>query len=184
MIQLHTFEARVTALEVQVPDCMSDIGGHAVFSGCNDEINNGLDTTDSTIGYGNLMVGYNTNTQTYARTGSHNVVIGNDHGYSSYGGIVAGFANQILGAWSTVTGGQDNIANSVYSTGSGGQHNQANGSAASVSGGQNNQATNANASVSGGNTNIANNNSTVSGGQNRTSTSANDWTGGGLNQHS
>ena len=179
---VDVLDARLTALENQVPDCLSDVGGDAVFSGCNVEINNGVGTTSTANGSGNLIVGYNANSQNYARSGSHNVVVGDDHGYSQYGGIVAGLANQILGPWSTVTGGQNNSATKLASSVSGGQNNTASGGASSVSGGQSNQATHANASVSGGNQNTAGaGNASVTGGTNNTASGTNSSVNGGLN---
>ena len=59
---------------------------------------------------GNLIVGYNTDVG-WPRTGSHNLIVGDRHGYTSYGGFVAGELNSIAAAWATVTGGQWNLAN-------------------------------------------------------------------------
>ena len=175
-------EARVEALENQVPDCLADDSGDAVFSGCNVYIVNGLGATNTVNGTGNLIVGYNANSQTYARTGSHNVVVGDDHGYSSFGGFVAGLANQILGPSASVSGGQNNQATKIASSVSGGQNNLADGGASSVSGGQNNQATAASSSVSGGQSNTASGGaSSVTGGQNNQATNANASVNGGRN---
>ena len=44
---------------------------------------------------GNIIVGYNENTNNYTRGGSHNIVVGADHNYTSYSGIVSGHANQL-----------------------------------------------------------------------------------------
>ena len=37
--------------------------------------------------------------------GSHNLIVGGNHSYSSYGGFVAGDTNTISGPYATVTGG-------------------------------------------------------------------------------
>ncbi len=56
---------------------------------------NDTETTDGVInGTGNIIIGYNEGTSE-ERTGSHNLVIGTDHSFSSYGGIVAGTDNEI-----------------------------------------------------------------------------------------
>jgi hypothetical protein len=53
-----------------------------VISGANLRIVNGLGSTDTTNGVGNLIVGYNEPRQfdlPDIRTGSHNVVVGQEH---------------------------------------------------------------------------------------------------------
>ena len=81
-------------------------GPHIIFTGANVHIRSGSGyTDDAPNGLGNLIVGYNENPWTYARTGSHNMVIGPEHGYSSYGGFVAGVRNRISGVDSSVSGG-------------------------------------------------------------------------------
>src|SRR5207244_9575129 len=66
------------------------------FSGINVQIVSGSGTTDAAVnGKGNLIVGYNANTGAHARTGSHNLVVGDEHTYISYGGLVAGFHNTV-----------------------------------------------------------------------------------------
>src|SRR5690606_35194649 len=82
---------RLQDLEEQVPDCLKAPDAEtAVFEGCNVQIVNGVGATDSTNALGNLIIGYNENQSGYARNGSHNLVVGRDHGYTSYGGFVAG----------------------------------------------------------------------------------------------
>jgi hypothetical protein len=46
------------------------------------------------------------NLQIVSGSGSHNLVIGSDHIYSSSGGLVAGDSNQISGRSASITGGQ------------------------------------------------------------------------------
>ena len=96
-------------------------GPHIIFTGANVHIRSGSGyTDDAPNGLGNLIVGYNENPWTYARTGSHNMVIGPEHGYSSYGGFVAGVRNRISGVDSSVSGGRFNQANGNQSSVSGG----------------------------------------------------------------
>jgi len=93
-------------------------------------------------GLGNLIVGYNeTGTLLHGdlevRTGSHNLVVGPGHTYSSYGGVVAGFMNKSTGVYATVTGGSENTAGAPASSVSGGNFCRALGNFSSVSGGVN-----------------------------------------------
>jgi hypothetical protein len=84
------------------------------------------------------------------RDGSHNLVVGPDHSYSSYGGLVAGIANAINGPDASVSGGNFNTASGLYASVSGGHGNTASGEEASVSGGDLNTASDIHTSVSGG----------------------------------
>jgi hypothetical protein len=90
-----------------------------------------------------------------ARTGSHNLVIGDFNSYSSYGGLVAGTRNTISGPGGSVSGGSDNTASGGYASVSGGSSNMAAGEAASVTGGYSNLAADLGATVSGGASNYA-----------------------------
>ncbi len=160
-------EARLSALENQVPTCLSDDDGTALFTGCNVQIVSGSGETDGALnGTGNLIVGYNENPFDYDRSGSHNVIIGELHGYSSSGGLVAGVQNRITGDFASITGGADNEASGVASSINGGNGNTASGEYSSVGGGFANQASGDWA--------------TVSGGANRTASTSNDWVAGTL----
>jgi hypothetical protein len=160
-----------------------------VFSGCNVHIVNGAGSTQTTNGLGNLIVGYNEDASTQAkpasvRTGSHNIVTGLGHSYTSSGGLVAGRLNKISGLYATVTGGSENsataasssvtggkinVASAPNSTVLGGQQNEASGVSSTVTAGFGNKATGAQSSVSGGMSNTASGQlSNVSGGQSRT----------------
>ena len=94
------------------------------FSGANVQIVNGEGSTKTTNGAGNLIVGYDENPHTEPQTGSHNLVIGPEQRYSSYGSIlggrnnkalapydfVAGIANTATGEGASVSGGFENTA--------------------------------------------------------------------------
>jgi len=155
------------------------------FEGMNVQIVDGSgDTAGPVNGLGNLIIGYD-ETRTVDppsdKTGSHNLVVGQEHNYPSYGGLVAGFRNIVFGSNASVSGGQDNTAtgdlSSVsgglrntaileHSSVSGGRSNIAMGSGSSVSGGFNNTASGPLSSVSGGNSNTASGQeSSVSGGE-------------------
>ena len=94
-----------------------------VITGANLRLLNGLGSTDTTNGLGNLIVGYNElraggeNT----RTGSHNVVVGTQHQFSSFGGLVVGLQNEIHGAHAAVSGGMRNTAAGEHAAISGGK---------------------------------------------------------------
>lgn len=168
-----------------------------VFTGCNVQIVNGLSSTETTNAVGNLIVGYSTDQgDPNDRGGSHNLVVGDNHTYSSFGGFVTGQTNQVTGAFASVSGGFDNIASGDYASVSGGEFNmasgerssvsggdtnEASGNASSVSGGRNNHAAGANSSVSGGGGNAATGgSSSVSGGENNTASGDQSSVSGGL----
>ena len=93
-----------------------------VFSGANVYVRSGGGATDAAVnGLGNLIVGYGTDEGTSDdRTGSHNLVIGDDHAWSSYAGLVAGYANTLSGPYASVTGGWANTASGQRASVSGG----------------------------------------------------------------
>jgi hypothetical protein len=119
-----------------------------VFSGANVYIQSGSGYTDDNTsgwygdgsgtltGLGNLIIGYNAELDgSFERTGSHNLVVGDDHSWTSYGGLVVGYQNTIAAAYASVSGGYYNTANGYYSSISGGNENTASGDYSSVSGG-------------------------------------------------
>lgn len=131
----------------------------AVFiSGVNLYIRNGTGrTTDGAVnGLGNLIVGYNElRGSGDVRSGSHNIVIGRENNYSSYGGLVAGYNNTTSNNYASVLGGRYNRATGAYASVSGGRSNIAEGDYSSVSGGGYNMAVGAYSSVNGGSRNGA-----------------------------
>lgn len=123
-------------------------GNELYLTGANLHIRNGLNATDATPnGLGNLIVGYNGQycdafiCLVPPRTGSHNVIVGDGHQYTSYGGLAAGLNNTISAASASVSGGKFNIASGEYSSVSGGRENRASGENSSISGGANGSAT-------------------------------------------
>jgi hypothetical protein len=138
-----------------------------VITGANLRIVNGLRGTATVNGLGNLFVGYNETRDDgdNERTGSHNVVVGLGHNFSSFGGVVIGRQNAIRGAFASVSGGFDNTASGDSASVSGGIFNRASGPTASVSGGFDNTASGNATAVSGGSGNTASGDSaSVSGG--------------------
>jgi len=144
-------EARVAALEALLAGASRN-GNDITLSGVNLHINNGTGSTDGAVnGLGNLIVGYNElRGGRDDRSGSHNIVVGSKHNFTSYGGLVAGFENNISGRHASVTGGVDNTASRAEASVTAGVSNTASGAQASVTGGSCNEASGWCASVSGG----------------------------------
>jgi hypothetical protein len=144
----QTLDERVAALE-QLLKHFSRKGNDVTLTGANLHIVNGLGSTDCTDaqdqpipdcpnGLGNLIVGYNElRGEGDVRTGSHNVVVGERHSFSRFGGLVVGDRNTISGDFAVVSGGDSNTASGGYAVVSGGGGNTASGFLAAVSGGQN-----------------------------------------------
>jgi hypothetical protein len=154
---------RMATLEDKLAAMAFDAAANeVVISGANLRIVNGLGNTETTNGLGNLIVGYNEErdpdlgvSPPDTRTGSHNVVVGRAHNFSSFGGLVVGVGNEISGRFAVVSGGAANKASEEWASVSGGERNTASGSAASVSGGRFNTADDFWTSVSGGLQNTA-----------------------------
>src|SRR5262249_3635028 len=77
-----------------------------IFDGCNVHIQNGTGSTSSLNSLGNLIIGYNKN-QVSQRSGSHNLIVGDLHEYTSYGGVVTGTENTISAPNSTIMSSVD-----------------------------------------------------------------------------
>jgi hypothetical protein len=183
--QLVNLWGRVNVLERKLMHVTSGPGAEGrpevVITGANLRLVNGLRATATANGLGNLVVGYNESREgANERAGSHNVVVGQGHNYSSFGGLVVGRQNEISGAFAAVSGGFDNTASGASASVSGGIFNRASGASASVSGGFDNTASANATSVCGGQGNTASGESAaVSGGQGNTASSANAAIGGG-----
>lgn len=200
--RVAALENRVAALESQLAalQSLSDLapfvsvdtstlnglqGPHVIFRGVNVHVQNGNNQTAGIPnGRGNLVIGYDEtpgNVTNANRGGSHNVVIGPEHQFSSVGGLVAGFRNAVTGGFASVSGGHFNTASGSMASVSGGSTNLASGPLASVSGGAGNTASGVIASVSGGSFNTASGfASSVSGGSSRSATQTSDWAAGSL----
>jgi len=180
--RMATLENKLSAM------AFDDAANEVVITGANLRIVNGLESTGTTNGLGNLIVGYNESRQGNpfcsappgrpllcsedTRTGSHNVVVGTGHNFSSFGGLVVARVNEISGPFASVSGGRENTASGDSSSVSGGVENSASGDRSSVSGGGTNTASGSVASVSGGSDNTASGfSSSVSGGFNNTASS-------------
>jgi hypothetical protein len=162
--------------------CVSVVGTDVIFEGCNVHVRDGSGTTDgATNGLGNRIVGYNEDDlgPVNARNGSHNLVVGPEHTYSSFGGFVAGRQNSIIAMGASVSGGLDNRVTQRYAAVCGGELNEANGPHATVSGGYGNEASGDISSVSGGSDNLASGfRASVSGGSGVTQSAPYGWAAG------
>jgi len=191
---------------VQIPT--DDAGGTAKtirFTGVNVQVVNGLGTTTgdpnqdawnslqepTANSLGNLIVGYNDPRNVGLvnergpdnRTGSHNIILGLGNNYSSVGGLLAGWMNEISGSLSSVIAGHRNRATGLAASVTGGVLSIASGSGSTVSGGNGNTASGCDSSISGGANNVASGQiASVSGGQfNQASGSSASVSGGGNN---
>jgi hypothetical protein len=105
------------------------------FTGVNVVIKNSLGATNgkpienpndsrefSVNGLGNLIIGYDEETTIHQpnKSGSHNIVAGRGHNYSSFGGLVIGLENRISAPYASVSGGRRNEANGDESSVKGG----------------------------------------------------------------
>ena len=156
--QVTALQGRVTSLETKTaPLSLSsdpNAGGAntlLTISAVNVQIVSGLGSTSegtvdangnsilgkSLSGLGNLIIGYNAsgNLSGDMRTGSHNLVLGDQNSYKSFGGLIAGQNSTVSGYYASVSGGLSNTASGPYTSVSGGYSNTASGRAASVSGG-------------------------------------------------
>lgn len=190
-------QASVGAVEAKTA-CQSVSGTDLILEGCNLHIRNGGGVSYAQAnGLGNLIIGYDEDDGTDTKTGSHTLVIGRHHTYTSSVGFVAGENNTISGGGgsvsggagntasgtvSSVSGGGSNTASALYASVSGGLGNTAVGDYSSVSGGMDNTAEGSGSAVSGGMTNTASGwtSTVVSGGSTRTAPGTDDWAAGGL----
>jgi hypothetical protein len=179
-----TVEDRLAALEFKTAP-LSRSGNELIFTGVNLHLRNGLNNTQSMNGLGNLILGYNEARGGGAdfRGGSHNLVIGQQSNYTSFGGIIGGFQNQISGPFAHVLTGYQNGALSFYSCIATGRSNNAANTFAAILGGRLNVASGEQSCVIGGRENtVSGVASVVSGGiSNRASGNSSSVSGGDAN---
>jgi hypothetical protein len=149
--QITALTTRLLAVEAKTAP-ISVAGTSFTITGKNVFIQDGSGATDSATGLGNLTIGYNelVGGPSDDRSGTHNLILGVFNNYSSFGGLVAGFANEISNEYATVTGGAFNTASGNSASVSGGVQNRASGIGASVAGGNDNWAAGLYATISGG----------------------------------
>ncbi|MFN3648897.1 MAG: hypothetical protein ACK47B_04875 [Armatimonadota bacterium] len=157
-------QAGLTPVQQKLARVVVRNGGDDLYLiGANLHVVNGLESTDSTNGLGNLIVGYNELRGNGAdhRSGSHNLVVGRFNNYLKYGGLVAGETNEVSGAFASVAGGHGGVASGDWAAVTGGHGNTASGLESTVTGGWANLAFGAAAAVTGGDHNVASGNLAV-----------------------
>ena len=187
---LTALNTRLAAVENKTRYVSVDVTAKSTtFSGCNVIVNDGGGATTTVIsnaagdGLGNLIVGYNDfgNGRGDDRRGVHNLIVGDENSYSSYGGLVVGFNNASNSHYASVSGGTGNSAGGQYGSVSGGLGNTTNNDYCSVSGGVGNTANGAWSSISGGYQNTAGGPfASISGGNNITNSIFLGWSAGSL----
>ena len=117
-----------------------------LISGANLQVVNGVGYTDAWSpgdinGKGNIIIGYDESGDggVTNKSGSHNLVVGKGHTYTSFGGIVVGRNNSITGTYS-IAFGEYNTASGGATSVLGGAENTALGYGSSVAGGTQNNA--------------------------------------------
>jgi hypothetical protein len=159
---LEDQQAAIDALQTSVDGFTALLAGASrpdadtlLLSGMNLQVVNGSGATDgSANSLGNIIIGYNANFGD-TQTGSHNLVIGDRHTYTSTSGVVAGLDNAMTGTRSFVAGGAGNTASGFSSFVGGGIFNTASGDVSFVAGGAGNTASGLESFVGGGNSNTA-----------------------------
>ena len=111
------------------------------------QIVNGMGSTNTTNGCGNLLIGYNEPPPPLSgapstRTGSHNIILGRFHSHASYAGLLAGEMNVTTAnaPSSCVVGGSEGSANADRVVVVGGIENKANSDRCVIIGGFDNGA--------------------------------------------
>ena len=138
LLQLNDAKTRLTTLETSPPSGGSTnpaltelakyvkvdpnpINGltkpHVIFHHANVHVESGSAPT-AMPGLGNLIVGYNEmpTIQGWSRAGSHNLVVGPSHSFSSTAGAVFGISNVISAEHATILGGNQNHAGGASSS--------------------------------------------------------------------
>ncbi len=178
-------QAEITALQSTLK-YVTTAGTTMTISGANLVITNGAGATATANGLGNVMIGYNElrndTPNTDIRTGSHNLILGSQNSFSSWGGIAAGSDNTITGVFACVEGGFGNAASGAYANIGGGYQNVASANSTYIGGGGQNTASGPGASITGGNSNIASGGSSaISGGYANLASGSSTYVGGGEN---
>jgi hypothetical protein len=154
---------------VSVDDTTNPSRPVVMISGANLQVTNGLGSTLSTNGVGNILVGYDESMlglcyivpanmedlydatacansgglwlgTVATKTGSHNLIVGDRHAYTAYSSIVSGTANFSTAKGASIIGGAYNSGVGAYSATIGGILNHAEGRRSTVTGGATNTA--------------------------------------------
>ncbi len=114
-------ETRLSALEVvlagvtQSANVITFAGKDVIVSGGDLQVHKGTGNSGTPNTTGNLIVGFNAARASGSdKSGSHNIIVGDNHNYTSTDGIVSGYQNSISGGASIIAG-RENIASGTYS---------------------------------------------------------------------
>ncbi len=148
---LTTLDTRTLGVDQLMAYVSVDVSlDRVTLTGANLQIVSGAGTTDAAVnGLGNIIIGYDLDSSD-DKTGSHNLVVGDGHTYSSYGGIVGGHNNALTGIMASILGGHNNGAAGDYATVGGGYYGRASGAESTIGGGMGNVASGQYAAVSAG----------------------------------
>ena len=98
-----------------------DTSEHLIsFSGANVSVDNGASSTQTLNGLGNVIIGYNLS-DSDVRTGSHNLIVGDRHSYSSSSSIVSGNNHRASGGSVALLGGSNNVVSADFGVVAGGE---------------------------------------------------------------
>lgn len=167
----------------QLQQYISVTNNTVLIEGANLQVSSGSGSTDGVVnGRGNIIVGYDENDGN-DKSGSHNIILGKASTYSSFGGLVSGFKNELSGSYCSVFG-QENSATGEYASILGGKNNNASGWWSVVLGGSDNLSYASLTSVVGGQSNFAAQNwSSILGGYSNTSSTEGSTIIGGSNNN-
>jgi hypothetical protein len=149
--EVNTLKSQVSSLDATLAG-VSRSGNTLRFTRMNVQIENGEGSSASVNGLGNLILGYNESPR--VQTGSHNLLLGQDLEFGSYGDIVDGYRDTVTGPYSEVLG-DGNTVNGFYSSITAGYNNNAKGDWSAITGGSSNQASGYYSTVVGGANNLA-----------------------------
>ena len=111
--------------------------GDVTFTGTNVLIQNGSEETTMANEKGNLIIGYNaTSSGGLERTGSHNLIIGDGHSFTSTGGLITGDGNTLSGANSAIIAGSGHTVSGATASAISGANNTVLQTGAVAAGGQ------------------------------------------------
>lgn len=117
-VRVEALEAENTTLQARLA-CISTASNSwdLFLDGCNVHVRDGTGGSDSTSGLGNLLIGYDEGIG--GKTGTHNLVVGPNHQYTSWGGVVFGRDNRTTAPSASALGGSGITVNHEGSWGAG-----------------------------------------------------------------
>ncbi|MDP6518368.1 MAG: FG-GAP-like repeat-containing protein [Planctomycetota bacterium] len=117
----------LTSLEYLTSPLAYD-GTILALHGANFQITDGTSGASSPNGLGNLILGHNRDLSGYLQSGSHNLVIGDDHSFRGFAGLVSGTSNRLLADNTAILGGRQNEVYTDLTTIVGGSNGTVSGS--------------------------------------------------------